>query len=57
MADVDAIIAVELFQAHLSGIACREYKQILNDAVKKLFTRDQSRLQHVRMHMGHDRGQ
>ena len=37
MADVDAVSAVELFGAHLTGAATREYSQILFDCAEKLY--------------------
>ena len=38
MTDVDGTSAVELFQAHLTGIACREFEKIANDAAQELWT-------------------
>ena len=38
MTDVTAIIAVELFQAHLTGIACREFDQIMLDYAEDLWS-------------------
>ena len=37
MADVDAVSAVELFGAHLTGAATREFAQILFDCAAKLY--------------------
>jgi hypothetical protein len=37
MADVDAVSAMELFGAHLTGAATREYSQILFDCAEKLY--------------------
>ena len=37
MANVDAVSAVELFEAHLTGPATREYAQILYDYAAKLY--------------------
>ena len=37
MADVDAVSAVELFGAHLTGAATRECVQILHDCAEKLY--------------------
>ena len=37
MADVEAVSAVELFGAHLTGAVTREYSQILFDCAEKLF--------------------
>ena len=37
MADVDAVSAVELFGAHLTGAATREFAQILYDCAAKLY--------------------
>jgi len=38
MTDVDGISTVELFQAHLTGIACREFENICYDAAQSLWT-------------------
>ena len=37
MVDVDAVSAVELFGAHLTGAATREFTQILFDCAAKLY--------------------
>ena len=38
MTDVDGISAVELFQAHLTGIACREFENICYDVAQDLWS-------------------
>jgi hypothetical protein len=38
MTDVDGTTAVELFQAHLTGIACREFENICYEAAQDLWT-------------------